>query len=102
MHIYYSGLPEREAFKSYKAPDLPTNYYDYIRTIGALNSNEMLYCNGYSRMLKYLGYEIRVPLDGNMKDIFSYIISSDRTSAEDAAVIKAYKDSIDAGKAPKH
>jgi len=100
-HIYYSGLPEREAFKSYKAPDLPINYYDYIRTIGALNSNEMLYCNGYSRMLKYLGYEIRVPLDGNMKDIFSYIISSDRTSAEDAAVIKAYKDSIDAGKSAK-
>lgn len=100
-HIYYSGLPEREAFKSYKAPDLPINYYDYIRTIGALNSNEMLYYNGYSRMLKYLGYEIRVPLDGNMKDIFSYIISSDRTSAEDAAVIKAYKDSIDAGKSAK-
>ncbi len=100
-HIYYSGLPEREAYKSYKAPDLPADYYDYIRTIGAMNSNEMLYCNGYSRMLKYLGYEIRVPLDGNMKDIFSYVSSSDRTSAEDAAIIKAYKDSIDAGKSAK-
>lgn len=30
-HIYYSGLPEREAYKSYKAPDLPADYYDYYK-----------------------------------------------------------------------
>lgn len=97
----YSGLPEREAYRSFKAPAISKDYYDYVGTLDVLNSPDMLYCDGYSQMLRYLGYEVRVEQEGDMKDIFSYILSSGKTTAEDAATIKEYKDSIDAGKTAK-
>lgn len=96
--VKFSGLPAHEAYRKFKGPEISADYYDYINTIGAMNSPEMLYCNNYAQMLKYLGYEINVKMDDSMKDIFSYILSSGKTSAEDAKVIKDYKDSIDAGK----
>lgn len=90
-----SGLPEREAYRKFQRPVIGKDYYDYARI---LNIPEMLFCDGYSQMLKYIGYEIDVQLEGNMKDIFSYIISSDKVSASDAQIIKEFKADMDAGK----
>lgn len=97
MHSFVknSGLPEREAYKKFQRPVQSEQYYDYA---AILNMPEMLFCNGYSQMIKYLGYEIDVKLDGNMKDIFSYILSSDKVSAADAQIIREFKMDVDAGK----
>ena len=97
MHSFvkYSGLPEREAYQKFQRPVQSENYYDYV---SILNKPEMLFCSGYSQMMKYLGYEIDVKLDGNMKDIFSYILSSDKVSAADAQTIKEFSADLGAGK----
>lgn len=93
--VEYGGLPAREAYRKFKAPEITPSYYDYV---AALNVPEMLYCDGYSRTMRYLNDEVRVKPEGDMKDVFSYILASDKVAAEDAVIIKEYKDSVDAGK----
>lgn len=97
MHSFVvnSGLPEREAYQKFQRPVQREDYYDYV---GILNKPEMLFCDGYSQMMKYLGYEIDVKQDGNMKDVFSYLLSSDKVSAADAQIIKEFKADMEAGK----
>lgn len=98
--VTHSGLPEDEAYRKFRRVNMGEDYYDYL---GIFNSPEMLYCNGYSQSVKYLKYEMDVELDGNMKDIYSYILSSDKVSASDAQIIREYRSDVEAGKeTPAH
>lgn len=98
--VTHSGLPREEAYRKFQRVNVGEDYYDYL---SIFNSPEMLYCNGYSQSVKYLKYEMDVKLDGNMKDIYSYILSSDKVSASDAQIIREYRDDVEAGKeTPAH
>lgn len=93
--IKHSGLPEREAYQKFRQPVEGDGYYDYLPV---LNSPEMLFCNGYSQTVNYLGYEVNVELEGAMKDVFSYMLSSDKVAAADAQFIKEFAANAEAGK----
>lgn len=97
MHSFvkYSGLPEREAYQKFQRSVPGENYYDYV---SILNMPEMIFFSGYPQLMKYLGYEVDVKLDGNMKDVISYILSSDKVSVADAQIIREFAADLEAGK----
>ena len=76
--------------KRFKQPELSDDFYDYIRQLNILNSPVMLYANGYADLVRGMGY-LRVKMDDELSDIFAFILSSDKVSAEDAKIIREFK-----------
>ena len=72
--------------KSLKQPELSDDFYDYIRQLNILNSPVMLYANGYADFGKGNGLS-EVKMDDELSDIFAFILSSDKVSAEDAKIM---------------
>ena len=77
--------------------ELSDDFYDYIRQLNILNSPVMLYANGYADLVRGMGY-LRVKMDDELSDIFAFILSSDKVSAEDAKIIREFKADTDTGK----
>lgn len=100
-YVQCCGLPAREAYQKFKQPELSDDFYDYIRQLNVLNSPAMLYTNSYADLVRGMGY-IRVRMDDQLSDIFAFILSSDKVSAEDAKIIREFKADADAGKSPAH
>lgn len=96
-YVQCSGLPAREAYQKFKQPELSDDFYDYIRQLNILNSPVMLYANGYADLVRGMGY-LRVKMDDELSDIFAFILSSDKVSAEDAKIIREFKADTDTGK----
>lgn len=96
-YVQCSGLPAREAYQKFKQPELSDDFYDYIRQLNILNSPVMLYTNGYADLVRGMGY-MRVKMDDKLSDIFAFILSSDKVSAEDAKIIREFKADTDTGK----
>ncbi len=100
-YVKGSGLPAREAYQKFKAPELDNDYYDYIRQLNVLNSPSMLYIAGYSDLVRGMGY-IQVKMDEKWNSIYTYLLSTNKLPADDAKIIRETKEDIDAGKQPRH
>lgn len=100
-YVQCSGLPAREAYRKFKQPELSEDFYDYISRLNILNSPAMLYTNGYADLVRGMGY-MRVKMDDKLSDIFAFILSSDKVSAEDAKIIREFKADMAAGKPSAH
>ena len=57
----------------------------------------LLGANGYADLVRGMGY-LRVKMDDELSDIFAFILSSDKVSAEDAKIIREFKADTDTGK----